>query len=80
MSIFSCTGGKKVPLRIEIGNGELMQEYFPKHSRMETARMKQDKDTDEDTEVRREYGKKQRGHERKKSRRPITPYLIKIQY
>ena len=30
-----------------IGNGELMHEYFPKLSRMGTARMKQDKDTDE---------------------------------
>ena len=34
-----------------IGNEELMHEFFFKHSRMGTARMKQDKETDE-------YGKK----------------------
>ena len=31
-----------------IGNGELVYECFPKHSRMGTARMKQDKETDEE--------------------------------
>ena len=31
-----------------IGNGELMHECFPKYSRMGTARMKLDNDTDED--------------------------------
>ena len=31
-----------------IGNGELMQECFPKHSHMGTARMKSDKETDEE--------------------------------
>ena len=31
-----------------VGNGELMHECFPKHSFMGTARMKQDKETDED--------------------------------
>ena len=30
-----------------IGNGELMHECFPKHSRMGTVRMKQDKEADE---------------------------------
>ena len=30
-----------------IGNVELVQECFPEHSRMATARMKQDKETDE---------------------------------
>ena len=47
-----------------IGNGELVHECFPKHSRMGTARMKYDKETDEDgKEKRREYGKMQSGHE-----------------
>ena len=31
-----------------IGNGELMHECFPKHSRMGTARMKYDKETDKE--------------------------------
>ena len=35
-----------------IGNGELMHECFPKHSRMGTARMKLDHETDEDTQKR----------------------------
>ena len=30
----------KVPFSMAIGNGELMQECFPKHLRMGTARMK----------------------------------------
>ena len=31
---------KKVPFSMDIGNGELMHECFPKHLRMGTARMK----------------------------------------
>ena len=31
---------KKVPFSMAIGNGEFMQECFPKHSRMGTAIMK----------------------------------------
>ena len=31
-----------------IGHWEHMHEYFPKHSGMETARMKYDKETDEE--------------------------------
>ena len=31
-----------------IGNWEFMHECFPKHSRMGTARMKKDKETDEE--------------------------------
>ena len=31
-----------------VGNGELIQECFPKHSRMGTARMIYDKETDEE--------------------------------
>ena len=49
-----------------MGNWELKHEYFAKHLRMGTVRMKYDKETNE--EVRREYGKRQSGHERK--RRP----------
>ena len=38
---FSCTGGREqVPFSMAIGNGELMHECFPKHSRMGTARTK----------------------------------------
>ena len=49
----SCAVGKKqVPFSMARENGELMHECFPKHSRMETARMKQDKETDEDGEKR----------------------------
>ena len=42
MFIFSCTKerNEEVPFRMAIGNGELMHECFPKHSRMGTARMK----------------------------------------
>ena len=39
---------KLVPLSMAIGNGELMQECFPKHLRMGTTRMKYDKETDEE--------------------------------
>ena len=51
-----------------IGNWELTHECFPKHSRMLTARMKEDKNTDED-------GKKsgmsmERSKEGTKKRRP----------
>ena len=50
MFIFSCTKERKeeVPFSMAIGKGELMHECFPKHSRMGTARMKQDNETDED--------------------------------
>ena len=35
-----------------IGDAELVHECFPKHSRMGTARMKEDNETDEDTQKR----------------------------
>ena len=40
--MFSCTKerNEEVPFSMAIGNGELMHERFPKHSRMGTARMK----------------------------------------
>ena len=46
MFSFSCTKerNKEVPFSMAIGNGELLQECFPKHSRMGTARMKLDED------------------------------------
>ena len=34
----------KVPFSMTIGNEDLMQECFPKHSRMGTARIKSDTD------------------------------------
>ena len=54
MFIFSCTKERKeeVPFSVALGNGELMQECFPKHSRMGTARMKHDNETDEDGQKR----------------------------
>ena len=49
MSICSYTSGKKqVPLIMDIGNGELTHERPPKHPRMGTARMKQEKETEEE--------------------------------
>ena len=54
MFISSCTkeGKEQVPFSMAIGNGELMHECFPKHSRMGKARMKEDKDTYEETQKR----------------------------
>ena len=49
MFIFSCIKERnEVPFSMAIGNGELIHECFPKHSRMGTARMKEDNETDED--------------------------------
>ena len=42
----------KVPFSMAIGNWELIHECFPKHSRMGTARMKYDKETDKDDKKR----------------------------
>ena len=40
-----CTAGKnQVSFSMTIGNEELMQECFPKHLRMGTARMKSEKE------------------------------------
>ena len=49
MFSFSCTRNikKEVAFSMAIGNRELIHECFPKHSRMGTARMKQEKETDE---------------------------------
>ena len=44
MCTCSCTVGKnEVSFSMTIGNEELMQECFPKHLRMGTARMKLDR-------------------------------------
>ena len=40
----------KVPLSMAIGNEELVHECFPKYSRMGRAKMKYDKETDEEDE------------------------------
>ena len=56
-----------------IGNGELMHECFPKHSRMGTARMKLDKETGEGGKKRGvSMEKSKAGTKKKMSRRPIT--------
>ena len=45
----SCTRGKKqVQFSMTIGNGELVHEGFPKHLRMGTARIKYDREREED--------------------------------
>ena len=56
-----------------IGNGELMQECFPKHLRMGTAQMKLDEETDEEGRKRGvSMERSKAGTKKKKSRRPIT--------
>ena len=49
MIIFSCTKERKeeVPFGMAIGNRELMQECFQKHSSIGTSRMKYDKEREE---------------------------------
>ena len=56
-----------------IGNGELMDECFPKHSRMGTARIKSNIETDDHNKKRGvSIEKSKAGTKKKKSRRPIT--------
>ena len=55
-----------------IGHGELMHECFPKHSRMGTARTKQDKHTDEEGKKRGVSMERSKAGTKKRSRRPIT--------
>ena len=50
-----------------IGNEELMHECSPKHLRMGTARMKQDNETDEDTQKRGVSMEKSTGGTNKRS-------------
>ena len=53
---------------MSIGNWELMHECFPKHSLMVTARMKQDKSTDEEGKMRGvSMGRKKEGPPPKKN-------------
>ena len=47
MCTCSCTAGKKEVSFSMTGNEELMQECFPKHLRMGTARMKYDRERED---------------------------------
>ena len=55
-----------------IGNGELMHECFHKHSRMKTARIKYDKETDKEGKKRGVSMERSKAGMKKKSRQPIT--------
>ena len=56
-----------------IGNGELMHECFPKHSRMGTAIMKYDKETNEEGKKRGVSVERSKASTKeKKPRRPFT--------
>ena len=65
---------KKTPFTVDIGHWELVHECFPKHSRMGTAGMKLDKETEEE-EGKRGVGMVRSGNERKKSRPSLTSCL-----
>ena len=79
MFSFSCTKERKeeVPFSMAIGNRELMHEYFPKHSPMRTARMREDNDTDEDGK-KRGVSMENVKQTRKKEVPTAYRYLIKI--
>ena len=62
---------KEVPFTMAIGNWELMYEFFPKHSRMGTARKKEYNETGEDGKKRGVIMEKVK-RARNKSRQPIT--------
>ena len=81
MFCFSCTKERKKeePFSMAIGNRELMHECFPKHSRMGTAIMKEDNETDEDCK-KRGVGMEKLKWARKKEVPTAYHYLIKIQY
>ena len=49
-----------------IGNVKLIQECFPKHLRIETARMKEDRIREEKDKEKSAYGKKYSRYEKKK--------------
>ena len=57
-----------------IGNEELMHECFPKHTRVGTARMKKDKETDEEGE------KRDVSMERSKASRKEKRSLVDLNY
>ena len=68
---------KQVPFRMAIGNGELLHECFPKHSRMGSASILEDKETDE------EGKKKGVSIERSKAgtkKKILTAYSVRIKY
>ena len=60
---------------MDIGNGELMQECFPKHSSVGTVRMKYDKQTKK-VRSRVSMERSKAGTKKKKSCRPITELLL----
>ena len=77
MFVFSCTKERKeeVPFSyfsMAIGYGGLMHECFPKHSRMGTARMKEEKETGEEGKKRGVSLEGSKASTNKKFRRPIT--------
>ena len=55
-----------------IGNWELMHECFPKHSRMVTVRMKQEKETDKEGKKRGVSVERSKAGTKKKVPQPIT--------
>ena len=61
----------QVPFSVVIGNVELIQECFRKHSRLGTARTKLDKETDGEGKKRGVSIESKAGTKKKKSRRPI---------
>ena len=64
---------KNIPFSMAIGNGELMHECFPTHSRMGTSRMKKNKETGEESKKKGvSMEKSKAGTKKKKSRRPVT--------
>ena len=82
MFSFSCTKEriKEVPFNMAIGDGELMHECFPKHSRMKTARIKKYKETDEVGKKRHVRMERSKAGTKESSPDCLSLYLIKIQY
>ena len=80
MCTCSCAVGKKgVSFSMTIGNEELMHECFPKHLRMETARMKYDKETEGGKKRGVSMEKSKAGRKRKKDVPMAYHILTKIQ-
>ena len=77
--LVSLAPKREVPISRAIGNGEIMQECFPKHSRMGTARMKEDNETDEDGQ-KRDVSIEKVKRARKKEVPTAYHYLTKIHY
>ena len=71
ISLISFRENNKIKFSMTMRNGELVLECFLKHSRMGTARMKQDKEKEEEGKKRGASMKRSKAS-KKKSRRPIT--------